>query len=66
MLSATSSLAALLVSSWSRFGQSARQAVGDLEVFVDILLSRQNIFIHLNFDSVATGFAVFHGLRDTA
>ena len=55
-----------MVSSWSRFAQSARQAVGDLEVFVDILLSRQNIFIHLNFDSVATGFAVFHGLRDTA
>ena len=23
-------------------------------------------FVHLNFDSVATGFAVFHGLRDTA
>ena len=66
MLSATSSLAALLVSSWSHSGQSARQAVGDLEEFVNLMLSRQNIFIHLNFDSVATGFAVFHGLRDTA
>ena len=66
MLSATSSLAALLVSSLFRSGQSARQAVGDLEEFVNLMLSRQNIFIHLNFDSVATGFAVFHGLRDTA
>ena len=55
-----------MVSSLFRSGQSARQAVGDLEEFVNLMLSRQNIFIHLNFDSVATGFAVFHGLRDTA